>query len=171
MKPLFNNLNDVLTYNLEGLYDAEKMLQKALPEITDHVNSSALLDEYKKYMVSASDKRIKLKRAFGYLLAGPFGRRNMPVREMISELTAISKNGSSTEIKDVLLAECLLSIIQYKISACASAVLLASVIESYSVADLLTEMVVWEKAAEQALSKIVSKLNCTADSSVIAHLQ
>ena len=82
MKPLFNNLNEALTYQLEGLHDAEKKLQVAMREIIAQTNSDAIKKVFESYWASAGDKRTKLKRAFSYLLAGPFGKQSKAIGEM-----------------------------------------------------------------------------------------
>ena len=162
MKPLFSNLNEVLTYHLEELHDAEKKLQMAIPNALAHANSSALKGVLESYASSAGDKRIKLKRAFSYLLAGPFGKQSKAIGEMISELSAISKKTSSPEIKDALLGSCLSTIICYKISAYSSAMSFALALELHPVADLISEMLEWESETDKALTKILGKLSSFA---------
>jgi len=162
MKPLFNNLNEALTYHLEGLHDAEKKLQMAIPNVVAHANSSALKGVLENYSSSADDKRIKLKRAFSYLLAGPFGKQSKAIGEMISELSTISKKTSAPEIKDALLGSCLSAIICYKISAYSSAMSFALALELHPVADLISEMLEWENETDQAMRKIMGKLSTHA---------
>jgi len=162
MKPLFANLNEALTYHLEGLHDAEKKLQIAIPNVVAHANSLALKGVLENYASSAVDKRIKLKRAFSYLLAGPFGKQSKAIGEMISELSSISKKTSTPEIKDALLGSCLSTIIYYKISAYSSAMSFALALELHPVADLISEMLEWESKTDQALTKVMGKLSIRA---------
>ena len=162
MKPLFNNLNEALTYHLEGLHDAEKKLQVAIPSAIAHANSTALKGVLENYVSSAGDKRVKLKRAFSYLLSGPFGKQSKAIGEMISELSTISKKTSTPEIKDALLGSCLSAIIHYKISGYSSAMSFALALELHPVADLISEMLEWESETKQALEKIMRKLSSRA---------
>ena len=162
MNQAFNNLNDALTYHLEGLHDAEKRLQTILPKVMIQADSTALKGVLKNYAGNADDKRIKLKRIFSYLLAGPFGKRSKAIGEMISELSSISKKTSSPEITDALLGSCLSTIIYYKISSYSSAMSFALALELHPVADLISEMLEWESETDQALTKIMNKRSARA---------
>jgi ferritin-like metal-binding protein YciE len=159
MNTSFNNLNEALTYNLEGLHDAEKKLQVTLPKVITQTNSAALKGLLEKYATSAGDKRIKLKRAFSYLLAGPFGKRGKAIGEMISEFSFISKRSSTAEIKDALLGSCLSTIICYKIASYSSAMSFALALGLHPVADLISEVLEWERESDKALTKIMTKLS------------
>jgi ferritin-like metal-binding protein YciE len=159
MKPLFNTLNEALTYHLEGLHDAEKKLQIAIPNLMTHANSTALKEVLENYATSAGENRIKLKRAFSYLLAGPFGKESKAIGEMMAELSMISRKTSAPEIKDALLGSCLSTIIYYKISAYSSAMSFALALELHPVADLISEMLECEGSTNQALTKIMGKLS------------
>lgn len=162
MKPLFNNLNEALTYHLEGLHDAEKNLQIILPKVITETDSAALKSVFEKYAASAADKRLKIKRAFSYLLSGPFGKQNKAIREMIAELSSISKKTSTSEIKEVLLACCLSTIIHHKIAGYSSAMTIALALELHPVANLVSEVLGWESESDRELAKIMGKLSARA---------
>lgn len=157
MKTTLNNLNETLAYLLEGMYDAEKKLLKVVPDCLHLVTSRALKSEIKKYVESAADKRIKLKRIFSYLLAGPFGRKNKVIDRMLKEAGNILKFTSSPEVKDAMLIGCLQAINHHKISAYGTAKAFSVELELQAVTDLLTEVLEWEKETDQALTKIALK--------------
>jgi|GEM_PF-5564249 len=162
MKPFFNNLNAALTYHMEGLHDAEKKLQATLPNVVAQADAAALKGLLKSYAASAADKRIKLKRAFSYLLAGPFGKKSKAIGEMIAELSTISAKALAPEIKDAMLAGSLRTIIYFKISAYATAMSFALALEVHPVADLIGQILEWENEADQELTKIMSALSARA---------
>jgi ferritin-like metal-binding protein YciE len=91
MKLEFKDLNEVLTYHIEGLYDAEKTLQKKISDLLTSVTSPELKSILLKFLENRADTRIKLKRIFSYLLSGPFKRRDKVINQMLIEATAISK--------------------------------------------------------------------------------
>ncbi len=154
MKPILNNLNEALTYHLEGMYDAEKKLQKSAPDYTNCVTSRALKSEIKKYFESARDKRIKLKRIFSYLLAGPFGRKSKVIDKMLKDVDNILKYASSPELKDAMVIPSLQAIIHYKIASYGAAKAFAIVLELETVTDLLEEVLELEMESDRALAKI-----------------
>ena len=61
MKKL-TSLNEVLAFQLEGMYDAEKKLQHAIPLCLENIRLGTLKEEIKKYGELAAEKRTKLKR-------------------------------------------------------------------------------------------------------------
>jgi len=157
MKPKVNNLNDALAYQLEGMYYVEKKLQKALPDCINHATSRALKGQIKKYLDSAHDKRVKLKRIFSYLLTGPFDSKNKVIEKLMAEESKILKYTNNSELKDALLIGNLQSINHYKISVYGTAKAFALILELQKVVDLLQEVLDWEKEANQALTKIALK--------------
>jgi ferritin-like metal-binding protein YciE len=157
MKPKVNNLNDALAYQLEGMYYVEKKLQKTLPDCINHATSRALKSQIKKYLDSARDKRVKLKRIFSYLLTGPFDCKNKVIEKLMEEESKILKYTNNSELKDALLIGNLQAINHYKISVYGTAKAFALILELQKVVDLLQEVLDWEKEANQALTKIAIK--------------
>lgn len=157
MKTKLNNLNDVLAYQLEGMYYAEKRLQKALPDCVNHATSSALKNEIKKYYESVRDKRVKLKRIFSYLLTGPFGRKNKMIEKFMEDESKILKYAKTSELKDAMIIANMQAISHYKISTYGTAKAFALTLELQKVVDLLQEILEWEKEADRAFTKVALK--------------
>jgi ferritin-like metal-binding protein YciE len=157
MKATIKSLNEALAYQLEGMYYAEKKLQKILPDLFDVATSRILKDEIKKYLRSAQDKRLKLKRIFSYLLVTPFSVKNNVINEMLKDSAKILKLTKTKELKDTLLMGRLQSIANYKISSYETAKAFASILELQNVIDLLQEVVEWEQDTGQAFTKIVMR--------------
>lgn len=157
MKLKLKNLNQALTYHLEGMYDAEKKIQKAIPSLVKRVSSSTLKTELKKYLESAADKRTKLKRVFSYLLAGPFRRKNKAVDKMLEDLGNIISAEVPKELKDVLIIGSLQAINHFKISSYGTARALSEALELTTAAELLGQMLQWEKDTDRSLSLIAAR--------------
>lgn len=154
MKPHFKDLNKALTYHLEGMYDAEKQIIDFIPGCVKHATSHALKDEIRKYGEMMADERVKLKRIFGYLLTGPYGRKATAVGEMLQDIKQFSKAASSAEVKDVVIIAGLQLLIHYKISAYGTGLAFAEQLGLDTAAELLAEMLDWEKATNKALSRL-----------------
>lgn len=157
MKLALNNLNEALTYHLEGMYDGEKKLQKALPHLFSYATSSVLKSEIKKYLNSVKDKRLKLKRVFSYLLAGPFGRKNKVIDKILKDGSKILECTRANELRDALLIGHLQGLVHYKISSYGIAKDFASRLDLQNVTDLLQEVLEWEKETDKMLTKIATK--------------
>jgi ferritin-like metal-binding protein YciE len=157
MKTQINNLNDALAYQLEGMYYAEKTLQKLLPVCIEQTTSRALKNEIKKYLDSARDKRVKLKRVFSYLLTGPFGRKNKVMEGFLKDKERLQKCVKNSDLKDAILIGDLQAIAHYKISTYGTAKALAAALELQKVVDLLQEILEWEKEADNSFTKVGMK--------------
>lgn len=157
MKLKLNNLNEVLAFHLEGMYDAEKKLQKALPHCSNDATSRALKNEIKKYLDSAKEKRLKLKRIFSYLLAGPFNRKNKVIAKILKDGVKVLKYTKAIALKDAILIGHLQAVNHYKISSYGTAKAFASMLKLKNVTDLLQEVLEWEKETDRAFTKIAMK--------------
>lgn len=156
MKRTLENLNEALTFHLENMYDAEKMLQRKLADFLPEISSPALKKEWTRYCNGTPDKRLKLKRIFSYLLSGPFHRKNPAMEEMLKELKEVSSM-TKGPLRDVMLIATMDQIIQWKIAAYGTARALSMVMELQTVTELLEEIVQWEKEADAILSRIAEK--------------
>ena len=167
MKPAIKDLNEALSYHLEAMYDAEKKLQKAMPELIPMLTSRQLKSELKKYLESSRDKRIKLKRIFSYLLVGPYNKKNKVIEEMLSEVFSILEYTIS-ELNDVLVMVRWQALVQFKISTYSSAKVTADFLDLKKVSDLLAEILAWEKETDHSLSIISLNILCKTSSLALA---
>ncbi|CAN5357906.1 hypothetical protein BH10BAC4_BH10BAC4_20300 [soil metagenome] len=158
MKPLITNLNDALTFQLEGMHDAEKRIQKYFPSMVRHASSIKLRNEMSKYLESASDKRVKLKRIFSYLLCGPFKRKNIAMEDLLADMKSQSKLTTISVLRDRINIANLQSIIQVKISVYQNALICSEQLNLQTVTDLLEEILSWERETYKALTKIALDL-------------
>ncbi len=154
MKKL-SNLNEVLAFHLEGLYDAEKKLQHAIPACIEGVELNVLKDAINKYGEQAAEKRTKLKRIFGYLLVEPFKRKNTVIDTMLKDTHQMLEYAASDTLRHAVLLACFQSINHYKMAGYNSALAFAIVLNLDTVSDLLHEILEWEKETITVLAKIV----------------
>lgn len=153
MKKL-TNLNEVLTFHLESLYDAEKKLQHAIPICSESLPLGTLRDEIKKYGEGATEKRSKLKRIFSYLLVQPFKRKNNVINSMLKETHDMLDHAATDHLREIVLLACIQSINHYKMAGYNTALAFALELNLDTVADLLHEILAWEKETNAALTKI-----------------
>ena len=154
MKTKLTSLNELLAYQLEGMYDAEKKLQQDLPVCTEGIKLDALKQEVIKYGELSTDKRTKLKRMFSYLLVERFGRKNKVIDSLLKETQKMLSCASTDHIRDAVTLACIQSINHYKIANYNTALAFAIELNLETVADLLHEILVWEKETAAALTKI-----------------
>lgn len=154
MKQPLTDLNDALTFLLKGLYDAELKLQKAIPPCSRGIASAPLRTEVEKYYASSNDKLLKLHRVFSYLMTEPEGRKNEVMKKMIDDTKYVLKQASNDHIRDVVLATCIENINHYKIAGYRSALSFAIATGLDNVADLLSEILEWEREASRSFARI-----------------
>ncbi|MGK7389944.1 MAG: ferritin-like domain-containing protein [Candidatus Cyclobacteriaceae bacterium M2_1C_046] len=160
MKNSIDNLHEALVFLVNRMYDAERKLQKSLPRCLNHATTNTLVYEIKKYNESSDDKLTKLERVFNYLMVEPTEINNKPFDILLEDLDKISHLSSSEFIKDTLIISCLQNLIHYKISVYGAARTYASELELETPADLLREILEWEKEKDKILTKLaVTKVN------------
>jgi ferritin-like metal-binding protein YciE len=157
-----NDLNQALTYHLEGMYDAEKKLQKILPELLEDTNSDELKSEMSSVLLHVNDTRIKLKRIFSYLLSGPYRRKNKVIDQLLKEAILSPKITSTPELTDVRLLSVLHAVVSYQISVYRSAKFIAAVLDLDTVVDQLDEIIAWREQTDRALTKMTSTISVKA---------
>ncbi len=159
MKTKLKNLNSTLTYLLEAMYDAEKRIQSDLPALAKSA-SPTIRKVVTTYLESSTDKRTKLKRIFSYLLSGPYKRKSRVTKGALAELEEIAEVYGPAALRDLLVVNAISSLAQYKFSAYQSAGDIAARLDLDEVAELITEIINWEREATQSLKQAqVTALN------------
>jgi ferritin-like metal-binding protein YciE len=153
MKKL-TSLLELLAYQLEAMYDAEKKLQHTLPVFYETIKSAAIKQEVKKYTEIASDKRTKLKRIFSYLLVERFGRKNEVIDSLLHDTQETLSFASTDHLRETALLTCIQNINNYKMASYHTAEIIAIELNLETVADLLHEILEWEKETDRAMTKI-----------------
>jgi ferritin-like metal-binding protein YciE len=162
MKTKFKNKTEVLTYELEGMYDAEKKWMAAFSEINPYISSHDLKKEMEKYAEQASEKRLKLKRIFSYLLSGPYKRKNKVIDAMLEECRNTLSASSDFETNTAMAYHFFKQMIEYKTCSYSIAKSQAIELELEPVADLLSEICAWEKEAHRSLMSALKKMQAKA---------
>jgi ferritin-like metal-binding protein YciE len=156
MKNKITNLTQALTYVLEGMYDSEKKTQRDLPELIEKLKPGGIKKLAVQYLESSKDKRLKLKRIFSYVLAGPFGRKSKVTAKSFEEINeAIKITGGSA--REVLVLSGLESLMEWKLAAYTRAADIAAHVDLDAAAGLLEEITGWEKESLRQLRKINTK--------------
>jgi len=168
MKTLLSSLNETLTFHLETMYDAEKRIQKDLGELVLELDSPDAVDMVSRYVESANDKRMKLKRIFSYLLTGPFKRSNGAIEVVLSECVEIVDATVKSSYRDMLIASALEAVSEYKVTNYNTALKIALQMELRKVAELLEDIISMEVEAAQSLSDFVSRSVIESEAPVLS---
>jgi ferritin-like metal-binding protein YciE len=154
MKPTINNSNEALAFLLQGLYYTETALQEALPACFPSISSGAIKDTFNNYSSSSSNKRLKLERAFNYIMTETMTRRNESIHQLVNEMDQMLSATTVPHLRDMLGIGYLQNINNYKISSYRLANLFAIELELDVVADLLEQVLRWETETSHLLSQL-----------------
>jgi ferritin-like metal-binding protein YciE len=157
MKRKITNLTQALTYTLEGMYDSEKKIQKELPELISMLTQGGVTKMLTEYLDASRDKRQKLKRIFSYLLAGPFGKKSLVTKKAFEEINEAIKLTSRSRSREILVVSSFASIVQYRLTTYALAADMSAHMDLDPVAEILDEIISWEKQSVEALKRLETK--------------
>ena len=157
MNSSIKNLNQVLAFELEGMYEIVKTLQQDLSKISKSIDDHETRMVFKAYNQNLGDQRLKLKRIFGYLLNGPYGRKSSHTATAIVQWSDITEKHALPRLRDVLLGKSLGLAIQYQIIAYTEARYIAMRLELDMVVKLLDEII----DSEEEFSRNLKRLTAT----------
>ena len=154
MKAIIKSTSDALAFLLQGLYYTETTLQQTLPTCFTAISSDPIRTAFNSYSGSASNKLLKLERAFNYLMTEPLTRKNEAIHQLVGEMDQILSATDSPHLRDMLSIGYMQNINTYKISCYRSAYLFAVELELDVVADLVEQILGWELETSHVLSQL-----------------
>lgn len=151
MKTTISSLNHVLTFQLEGMYEIVRNLQKEMPIVLKHAVEPDTKELLRAYAENLSEQRLKLKRIFSYLLNGPYGRKSGPIAHTIVPSYELSETNAVSSLRDVLIVTSMQAAIQFMIASYTDARYIAMRVEMDNVVRLLDEILDEEESFLQNL--------------------
>jgi ferritin-like metal-binding protein YciE len=153
MKTNIQTFEDALAYQLQGLFFAEKSLREEFDTCSREMTSDEVKVAIRKYVESADDKMLKMKRIFNYLLK-PIERKNEVINKLIDETHHLLNYVTLPHLKDILMVSCIQNINAYKLAGYKTAYLFAVELELDTAADLIQEIISWERQTAKELSEL-----------------
>jgi ferritin-like metal-binding protein YciE len=149
-----NTLRDALVDEIRDLYNAEKQLTKALPKMAKAASSDELREALESHLEETQGQVTRLERVFELLDEKPRGKHCAGIAGIIEE-------GAETledDLDGAVLDACIIASGQraehYEIAAYGTAIAWAEALELSEVAEVLTETLYEEKAADEKLSAL-----------------
>lgn len=153
MKTNIATFEDALAYQLQGLFSAEKALREEFETCSKEITSEEVKTAIRKYVESADDKILKMKRIFNYLLK-PIERKNEVINKLLDETHQLLSYATLPHLKDILMVSCIQNINAYKLAGYKTAYLFAIELELDTAADLIQEIISWERQTGKELSAL-----------------
>jgi ferritin-like metal-binding protein YciE len=157
MKATINSTQDALAFLLQGLYFTETTIRETLPTCFAAISSDRIKDTFIGYAGSASNKLLKLERAFNYLMTEPLTRNNESIRQLVYEMHQVLSTAASPHLRDMLSIGYMQNINTYKISCYRFAYLFTVELELDVVADLVKQILNWELETSHVLSQLATE--------------
>jgi ferritin-like metal-binding protein YciE len=152
--PATKTLHDAFLDELRDAYDAEKQLTKALPKLAKAATSEELRTAFEEHLTETEGHVKRLEQAFAGLDEKPRGKHCDGMAGIIEE----GKSVMEEEFDDATLDACLIASGQraehYEMAAYGSLIAWARAMGHTEAADLLTETLEEEKAADEKLTTI-----------------
>lgn len=149
-----NNLRDALVDEIRDLYNAEKQLTKALPKLAKASTSDELREAFESHLEETEEHVTRLEQVFELLDEKPRGKHCAGIAGIIEE--GSEKMGEDAE--DAVMDACLIAAGQraehYEISAYGTVIAWAEALGMNDVAEVLSETLAEEKAADEKLSAL-----------------
>lgn len=162
MKNVIVKLEDILSLELQCLNDGEKILKEEIKTILPFTESETLKSILMKYAESSDHKRLKLERMFSYLMEEPSSKANTVMSKLLEETLLRARHSLTEKIKNLALISGFQLINHYKIAAYKTALMYSLELELDTVADLLHQIIEWERKTERELTELSNKTFCTS---------
>ena len=159
-----NSLDDLLLLEMDDLYDAEKQLCKALPQMAEAATSPALKQAFEEHFQQTQRQVSRLEQAF-VDLGKPGGKQTCnAMKGLIKEGSDIIDATGSAEIKDAALISAAQRVEHYEIAGYGSARTFAQHLGHGNVVRLLQSTLDEEKETDSRLTQLAeANINVRAE--------
>ncbi len=152
--PEIGTLHEALVDELKDLYNAEKQLTKALPKMAKNATNRALSDALTAHLKETHGQVRRLERCFSALEEKPKGKLCDGMQGIIKEGNKVIEEVAEGPVLDACIIAGAQRAEHYEIGAYGSCIAWAKAMGHREVAQLLTQTLNEEKAADKKLSAI-----------------
>jgi ferritin-like metal-binding protein YciE len=167
---LFSNLtlhtlDDLFVVQLQGLYDAERRLTKALPKMAEAASNNRLKSAFKEHLGETKQHVARLEKIFEALQLSPESETCEAMKGLIAEGDEVINADGESDVKDAALIAAAQRIEHYEIAGYGSVRTFAQQLGHREIAQLLQQTLEEEYGADETLTKIAeSSVNVGAAS-------
>lgn len=156
-------LDDLLVHELRDLINAEKQLVRALPRLIKAASNDALGEALTDHLAETRTHVIRLEECLGLLGVSTRGKKCAGMEGLIKETSEVLEECDDDEVCDAAIIAGVQRVEHYEISGYGTARAFALRLGHEDVAELLSETLAEEAAADERLSSIAeSQVNPAA---------
>jgi ferritin-like metal-binding protein YciE len=153
----FDNFEDLFIHQIEDLYDAERQLTEALPQMESSATSPQLKSAFRAHLAETKNHANRLEQVMRMLGRQHSGVSCAAMKGLIKEGEEVSKAKGNPAIKDAALIAAAQRVEHYEISGYGTARTFAQRIGREDAAKLLQQTLDEEKVADQKLTNIAEE--------------
>jgi ferritin-like metal-binding protein YciE len=159
-----NTLKQLYVDELRDIYDAEKQLVKALPEMAEAATSEELRSGFEKHLEQTKEHARRLEQIFSELGEKPTGKKCKAMQGLVAEGSEMIEDDFEGEVKDAELISAAQRVEHYEIAAYGTVRNFASVLGEQNAVSLLEKTLNEEKETDEKLTELSDGINAEAAS-------
>jgi ferritin-like metal-binding protein YciE len=159
-----NTLKELYVDELRDIYDAEKQLIKALPEMAEAAASEELREGFEKHLEQTREHARRLEQIFSELGEKPTGKKCKAMQGLVAEGSEMIEEDFEGEVKDAGLISAAQRVEHYEIAAYGTVRNFASVLGEQNAVSLLEKTLNEEKETDEKLTELSDGINSEAAS-------
>jgi ferritin-like metal-binding protein YciE len=157
-----NTLKQLYVDELRDIYDAEKQLVKALPEMAAAATSEKLRSGFEKHLEQTKEHARRLEQIFSELGEKPTGKKCKAMQGLVAEGGELIEEDFEGEVKDAGLISAAQRVEHYEIAAYGTVRNFASVLREQNAVSLLEKTLNEEKETNEKLTELSVGINAEA---------
>jgi ferritin-like metal-binding protein YciE len=151
-------MEELFLDEIRDLYDAEKQLTKALPEMASAAASEELRDAFEGHLEQTENHVLRLERIFQALGEKATGKKCAAMTGLIKEGSELISASEETAVRDAGLITAAQKVEHYEISGYGSARTHAGLLGNDQALRLLDETLAEEKEADEKLNELAQSM-------------
>jgi ferritin-like metal-binding protein YciE len=149
-----SNLRDLLIHDLQDIYDAEKQITKALPQMIEAAESPAVRQAFEKHLDQTHEQIRRLDQIFRHLGEQVKAQECKGMKGLIEEGEKMMMEDATPEVRDAGLIAAAQKVEHYEIAAYGTARAYAQLLGENEVDKLLLQTLDEEGKTDEELSRI-----------------
>lgn len=152
-----NSVQDLVTYKLKAIYDAENQALEAYPQVVQAVSSPQLKQALQQHMQQTQGQVQRLEQIFQQMGQSPSRETCISMQGLIQEAQQLIQQGGAPEVLDAAIIGAAQAIEHHEIAAYGTARTLAQQLGLKDAAQLLEQTLEEEKQTDAQLTQLAEQ--------------
>jgi ferritin-like metal-binding protein YciE len=153
-----NNLNDLFILEIQDLYDGEKQITQAIPQLAERIQNTELKRGMLQHLEETRQQMERLEDACKELGIDPNGKTCVGMEGIIEEAVELMQENVPSPTLDAGLLGCAQKVEHYEIAGYGTATTYAKILGYDDLLETLHEILEEEKATDEKLTKLAEQM-------------